>query len=66
MKEHKRIEGQIAFKEWVNKKRMQKRKEKRRHRDKSQKEKHKRPQSSQNDVFLAYSYMRKVGLGLWI
>ncbi|CAI2363693.1 unnamed protein product [Moneuplotes crassus] len=58
-KEHKRIEGEIAFKEWVNKKRAQKRKEKRKNLDKSHKDKHKRPQSSQNDVFLAYSYMRK-------
>ena len=61
MNEKRKIEGAIAYQEWLNKKKLQQKKEKRENKRKS-KEKSKRPKSSHNEVYLAYSIMKKVNL----
>lgn len=52
----------IAFKEWLNKKRIQNRKEvkSKPKKKKDNDSKAKRPKTSHKEVFLAYSYMKKV------
>jgi len=51
----------IAYKEWLVKKRAQRRKERMEMKDKGRrKEKEGRVRSSQKEVFLAYSYMKNL------
>jgi len=49
----------IAFKDWLDKKRLQKRKELKESKSKK-KDKLLRPKTEHKEVFLAYSYMKKI------
>jgi len=58
MQQRKKVMGDIAFKEWLEKKRMQRRLIKNKKiNEERRKEKHRRPKTSHGEVFLAYSYM---------
>lgn len=63
----KKIMGEIAFKEWLEKKKkdrggLRQRKVKENERSRS---KHQRPKTSHQEVFLAYSYMKRIKGAKW-